>query len=169
MKRKEILPYLNKFISVILLDGSEHSGYISNPSDITNAGEDDDVQVSLLNGFFAESVSLRDICFLSLPQRDETVNIPVVDLKSGYTSAPVLTGEELRLYSGDVDEELANLYHQYLNRFGEHPDVREDLNFDLMSCNQFKAIIRKCLEENEPVDVVMDSFVQAYNQAMHKN
>lgn len=168
MKRKEILPYLNKFVSVILLDGSEHSGYISNPSDIQHASEDEDVQVSLLNGFFAESVSLQDIRFLSTPQREETVNIPVIDLKSGYTSAPDLKPDELRLYCGDVDEELANLYHQYLERFKEHPDVRDDLNFDLMNCNQFKAIIRKCLEENEPVNVVMDNFVQAYNQAMHR-
>ncbi len=83
MKKEDIIPYTNKFITVTLADGSQHSGYISNPKDF-EIGIIENPVLKLINGFFTEDVDISNIVTLSVADRMDTVSIPVIDLKSGY-------------------------------------------------------------------------------------
>lgn len=84
MKREEFKPYLRMFISAVLEDGSERSGYISNYDDFEH-GTSDDINLVLVNGFYSESVPIAKVVQVKLPAREDTVSIPVVDWKSGYS------------------------------------------------------------------------------------
>ncbi len=83
MKREDLLEHLNKFMTVTLTDGSNHSGYISNAKEIRE-GEGDDLEVQLVNGLFVETVRLAEITEISFPAREETTSLPVIDLVKGY-------------------------------------------------------------------------------------
>ena len=83
MKREDLIPHLNQFLTVTLADGSNHSGYISNAKEIKEAGSDD-LEVELVNGLFVEFVRLEDITEIRLPAREETSALPVIDLTKGY-------------------------------------------------------------------------------------
>lgn len=83
MNKEELLPYLNKFITVILEDGSEHTGYVTNPKEFIESEEEDPILI-LLNGMFTEEVHIAHIREILLPDRENTVSIPAVDLKDGY-------------------------------------------------------------------------------------
>jgi len=85
MKREEFKPYLRMFISAVLEDGSERSGYISNYDDFEH-GTSDDINLVLVNGFYTESVPIARVVQIKLPAREDTVSIPVVDWKNGYSS-----------------------------------------------------------------------------------
>jgi len=91
-----------------------------------------------------------------------------VDLKKGYETEELLKPEDFRNYHGPIDQELTDLYLEYIERFHKRPDERADLDFDLMNLDEFKDCIRKCLKQNEPVNVVMNSFMQAFYRAFHK-
>ena len=82
MEKEELLPYLNKFITAILQDDSEHSGYVANPDDFKN-GEEGRV-LKLLNGMMVDEIPVEQIREIVLPAREDTVALPVIDLKEGY-------------------------------------------------------------------------------------
>ncbi|MBR2829275.1 MAG: hypothetical protein IKE68_01855 [Solobacterium sp.] len=82
MEKEELLPYLNKFITAILQDDSEHSGYVANPDDFKN-GEEGKI-LKLLNGMMVDEIPVEQIREIVLPAREDTVALPVIDLKEGY-------------------------------------------------------------------------------------
>lgn len=83
MKKDELLPYLNKFITVVLKNTSEHTGYVSNAKEIIES-EDEDVILELINGMFTEEVPISEIVYIELPERENTVSIPTIELTNGY-------------------------------------------------------------------------------------
>ena len=178
MTSRDIFPFINEFITVTLKDGSQRSGYVAN-NDAFRKDVDSVTNLELINGFFRESVRLEDIVSVDPSARDETISIPVVGLKDGYSNAdpsrvegkqepePLLQREDLVLYEGDIDNELSDLYFQYVERFHKKPDTKRSLGFEVMSLDRFKEVIRICLDRNEPVSVVLNSFVRAYLNAKH--
>lgn len=178
MTSRDIFPFINEFITVTLKDGSQRSGYVAN-NDAFRKDVDSVTNLELINGFFRESVRLEDIVSVDPSARDETISIPVVGLKDGYSNAdpsrvegkqepePLLRREDLVLYEGDIDNELSDLYFQYVERFHKKPDTKRSLGFEVMSLDRFKEVIRICLDRNEPVSVVLNSFVRAYLNAKH--
>jgi hypothetical protein len=178
MTSRDIFPFINEFITVTLKDGSQRSGYVAN-NDAFRKDVDSVKNLELINGFFRESVRLEDIVSVDPSARDETISVPVVGLKDGYSNAdpsrvegkqepePLLQREDLVLYEGDIDNELSDLYFQYVERFHKKPDTKRSLGFEVMSLDRFKEVIRICLDRNEPVSVVLNSFVKAYLNAKH--
>jgi len=83
MERDQVLPYLNKFITVTLEDGSLRSGYVTNPQDFKSP-DDHPSELDLVNGFLIENVPLDQIVKIEIQNRENTVSLPVVDLKKGY-------------------------------------------------------------------------------------
>ena len=79
MKREEILPYLNQFMTVTLTDGSSYSGYVVNAKEIQEAISDD-LEVQLINGLLVETVRLSEITEIRFPAREETASIPVIQV-----------------------------------------------------------------------------------------
>ena len=59
MEKEDLLPYVNKFITAVLGDGSEHSGYISNPEDF-KSGEAGEV-LKLINGMMTDEIPVEEI------------------------------------------------------------------------------------------------------------
>ncbi len=82
MKAEDLKPYLTKFITAKLDDGSEHTGYITNPEDFDVPS--DDVQVKLINGLYTENIDISRIKELYMPVREDTVSLPVINLTEGY-------------------------------------------------------------------------------------
>ncbi|MBR2669230.1 MAG: hypothetical protein IKE36_05470 [Solobacterium sp.] len=78
MKREELLPHLNQFMTVTLTDGSCYSGYIVNAKEIRN-DLSDDLEVQLINGLLVETVQLSEITEIRFPAREETASIPVIN------------------------------------------------------------------------------------------
>ncbi|MBR2668880.1 MAG: hypothetical protein IKE36_03680 [Solobacterium sp.] len=83
MKREELLPHLNQFMTVTLTDGSCYSGYIVNAKEIQN-NLSDDLEVQLINGLLVETMWLSEITEISFPAREETASIPVMKEVTGY-------------------------------------------------------------------------------------
>ena len=167
MKIEDILPYLQKFVTVTEIDGTAHSGYIANADEIRNC-TDAQITVQLLNGFFQEAIASEQIVSIQETAREETVSIPVIDLKKGYERGCLLKPEDFVLYQGEIDRELCDLYIAYMRKFQSKPDIKESLGFDMIDLSRFKKIIRHCLKRNEPVDVVLNSFVQAFYKAFKR-
>ncbi len=82
MEKEDLLPYLNKFITAVLADDSEHSGYISNPEDF-KSGEEGKI-LKLITGMMTDEIPVEQIRKIILPDREETAALPVIDLKEGY-------------------------------------------------------------------------------------
>ncbi len=80
MTSKDLEPYLTKFVMITSRDGVQRSGYITNPRQIRNG----DPEVRLVNGLYTESIMIEDILLIDLAQRQDTVSIPVIDIKEGY-------------------------------------------------------------------------------------
>lgn len=167
MKIEEILPYLQKFVTVFEDNGTAHSGYIANVDEIRNC-KDAHVPIQLLNGFFQETVDSEHILSMQETAREETISIPVIDLKKGYERGRLLKPEDFVLYQGEIDQELSDLYIRYVERFQNKPDIKESLGFDMMDLPHFKKVIRHCLQQDEPVDIVLNAFVQAFYQAFKR-
>ena len=86
MTSRDIFPFINEFITVTLKDGSQRSGYVAN-NDAFRKDVDSVTNLELINGFFRESVRLEDIVSVDPSARDETISIPVIGLKDGYSNA----------------------------------------------------------------------------------
>ena len=168
MKIEDIFPYLQKFVTVIEDNGTAHSGYIANVDEIQNC-RDSHVMIQLLNGFFQEAIDSAHVLSIQETAREETISIPVVDLKKGYEKGILLKPDDFVLYQGEIDQELSDLYTRYIERFQNKPDIKESLGFDIMDLSHFKKIIRQCLQRDESVDVVLNAFVQAFYQAFKKD
>ena len=106
MKKQEIKPYLNQFITVEMSDGRIASGYVSNPDDLMNA-EDGKEVLRLLNGMFSEELLLNDVIDLHVQNREDTVSIPVVDLKPGYKKEKSLLDEIEQDIDSYLEQDLA--------------------------------------------------------------
>ena len=77
MRAQDLKPYITKFIRVTLRDGTMHSGFVKNYSDFKNDLDPEELQ--LLNGLLSDSVPVSEIIFVDLPEREDTVSIPVLD------------------------------------------------------------------------------------------
>ncbi len=85
MDHRDIIPYLNKFITVTLDDGSQRSGYVTNPRAIREPVSEDP-ELDLVNGFFTEQVPLSRVVSVSVETREDNAALPVVDLKKGFSA-----------------------------------------------------------------------------------
>ena len=78
MEIKDIMPYVRKFISAELDDGTVISGYVSNPESFTDDSRAD-ATIELLNGLQKSKVQISRIIRVFIPDRENTTRIPVVD------------------------------------------------------------------------------------------
>ena len=104
MDTKDLMQYKNKFISVRLDDGSVVSGYVSNPDMFSEDENADNNKILLLNGLLHSEIMISRIREVSLPEREDTIHIPVVDTE-GVTIKPKKT----------LDEQLDDLFRQSLS------------------------------------------------------
>ncbi|MDO4415401.1 MAG: hypothetical protein Q4C20_09990 [Erysipelotrichaceae bacterium] len=86
MRPDDFLPYLTKFVSVRLEDGTTDAGYIANPNDFKNY-PDDNMKVRLINGLFQTDIDISRIRSITPVQREDTTKIPIV----GFDDEPVTT------------------------------------------------------------------------------
>ena len=84
MNTDVIKEYVTKFVTVILDDGSEVSGYITNPDEIKNA--EGDVDVLLVNGFQNSQVPSWRIKEIHEAVREDTTEIPIISESSNLVS-----------------------------------------------------------------------------------
>ena len=104
MDPKDLIPYRNKFISATLYDGSIVSGYVSNPEDFSDGEDREDRKILLLNGLLHSEIQVSRIVDITLPEREDTIHIPVVDT-DGVTIKQKKT----------LDEQLDDLFRQSLS------------------------------------------------------
>lgn len=104
MDPKDLIPYRNKFISATLDDGSIVSGYVSNPEDFSDGEDQEDRKILLLNGLLHSEIQVSRIVDITLPEREDTIHIPVVDT-DGVTIKQKKT----------LDEQLDDLFRQSLS------------------------------------------------------
>jgi hypothetical protein len=104
MDPKDLIPYRNKFISATLDDGSIVSGYVSNPEDFSDVEDREDRKILLLNGLLHSEIQVSRIVDITLPEREDTIHIPVVDT-DGVTIKKKKT----------LDEQLDDLFRQSLS------------------------------------------------------
>lgn len=147
MKKAELLPYLNRFITVTLRNGSEHTGYISNPQEIKKIGEDDDVRLRLLNGMLTDYVNLSDVLFVKLAEREETTQIPVISLKEGYQvdSSVKPTNKYADLFNEKMT--MDEIYLTYFKYSGKLPE--QELKELEKAFNEISSIVSKRELEEE--------------------
>lgn len=86
MRPDDFLPYLTKFVSVRLEDGTTDAGYIANPNDFKNDPEDN-MKVRLINGLFQTDIDISRIRSITPVQREDTTKIPIV----GFDDEPFTT------------------------------------------------------------------------------
>jgi hypothetical protein len=65
-----------KFIRVVLKDGTVHTGYIGNPEDFRDAMPETMV---LVNGLMRDQITIADVADVSFPDRKESTDIPIFD------------------------------------------------------------------------------------------
>ena len=141
MKKQELLPYLNRFITATLKDGSEHTGYISNPQEIKQIGDDDDVQIRLLNGMMTDFINLSDVLLVSLAIREETTQVPVIDLKKGYKNETIPQEKKGYDYLFHENMTMDEIYLTYFKYSGKVP--KEDLKELERAFNRISSIVSK--------------------------
>lgn len=110
MKPEEFLPYLTKFISVHLDDGTVDSGYIANPSEFKADDASDHMRVRLINGLLQTEIDISRIRMISLPQREDTTKIPILGYDEPFSVSPDMERtEELT-----IEEQLDRLVDRNL-------------------------------------------------------
>lgn len=107
MDTKEIYAYLTKFVTVTLDDGSEVSGYISNPDEIRHAAGD--VNVVLVNGLQNSQVPAARITGIHESVREETTEIPII------TEASDLVSRMNKKTSALLNDKLDELFDKSLS------------------------------------------------------
>lgn len=101
MKAEELIPYLTKFITVTLDDGTEISGYISNPEDFRH-NVNEHTHIKLVNGLQNSITEVRRIVDVEAVNREDTTEIPVF-------------GETSSQKKADFDEKLNELFDKSLS------------------------------------------------------
>ena len=101
MKKEELIPYLNKFITVTLDDGVTDSGYVSNPKDFKDE-RTEGLHLQLLNGLFQTEIPLERIIKVEQSVREDTTKIPIL----GFDEEPVRPQS--------IDEQIDELYERSL-------------------------------------------------------
>ncbi len=76
MNAEEIKPFLTKFVTVVLDDFSEVSGYIANPDAFKT--ETEESHIVLVNGLQNAQVPLAKIIEIHEAVREETTEIPII-------------------------------------------------------------------------------------------
>ena len=112
MKPEELVPYLKKFITVQLDDGTEDSGYVANPDAFKNPDHKPEKLV-LMNGLFNSEVLISRIISVSTPVREDTLKIPII----GFDEELKLPQEEEE--EEDMDSKIDALYRESLK---ENPE-----------------------------------------------
>lgn len=107
MNTQEIYAYLTKFVTVTLDDGSEVSGYISNPDEIRHA--EGDVDVVLVNGLQNSQVPASRIIDIHESVREETTEIPII------TEASDLVTRMNKKTSALLNDKLDELFDKSLS------------------------------------------------------
>ena len=119
MKPEEFLPYLTKFVSVHLDDGTVDSGYIANPADFRADDASDHMRVRLINGLLQTEIDISRIRMISLPQREDTTKIPILGFDESFSIGPDLERtEEL-----SIEEQLDRLVDHKLFDLPELDDL----------------------------------------------
>lgn len=118
MKAEDLIPYLTKFISVRLEDGTIDSGYIANPADFKNAPEETE-RVRLINGLLQTEIEISRIRSVTLPPREDTTKIPIL----GFDE-PISTRKNYeRTEELSLEEQLDQLVDKNLFDFPDLDDL----------------------------------------------
>ena len=116
----DLKPFLTKFITVTLDDGTEESGFVANPDAFKNSDNQDGVLV-LLNGLLNAEVKVSRIVDVHESVREDTIKIPII----GFDTP--LMQEESESINQEIDSKLDELFDMSLE---DEPNL--DLN-DLMN------------------------------------
>jgi len=77
MENRDFFDYLNKYITVTLDDGTEHSGFVANPKDFQS--DTQQLSLDLLNGLMKDTVQVDKIVKIRQSVREDTLSLPVID------------------------------------------------------------------------------------------
>ena len=155
MKPEELLPYLRKFITVELDDGTEESGFVANPEAFRDM-DDPPSRISLLNGLFRSDVPISRIVSVTLPVREDTIQIPIVDLEGRYGPSPddLISEAVSNIVEEDTPEDSAEEPEKLLKEEDPEEEILEE---------KIDEIYQKSLQDT--VDIDLDSLL---NQELKK-
>ncbi|MCH4012813.1 MAG: hypothetical protein LKE64_00570 [Solobacterium sp.] len=108
MDAEELRPYLARFVTVTLDDGTEISGYIANPEDFRKDNAKAD-QIRLVNGLQNSITEISRIIDIKVVNRQDTTEIPVIGESSDVVS------RMKKKQSQDFDEKLDELFDKSLS------------------------------------------------------
>lgn len=121
MKPEDFGPYLNKFISVRLDDGTTDAGYIANPMDFRDF-PDDNMRVRLINGLLQTEIEISRIRSITLVPREDTTKIPIVGFDEPITTrSGIERTEEL-----NIEDKLDQILENNLFDFPDLNDLLEN-------------------------------------------
>lgn len=80
MRLIDFKQYLTSFITITLTDGTEHSGFVSNPDDFYSLKNDAVTipDVRLMNGLMSDIVHFDDIDYIELADREDTLSLKML-------------------------------------------------------------------------------------------
>ena len=107
MDAEELRPYLARFVTVTLDDGTEISCYIANPEDFRKDNAKAD-QIRLVNGLQNSITEISRIIDIKAVNRQDTTEIPVIGESSDVVS------RMKKKQSQDFDEKLDELFDKSL-------------------------------------------------------
>ncbi len=102
MRAEEIRPYITKFVTIILDDDTEVSGYIANPEDFKQSS--DDISIVLVNGLQNSQIPIFRIVGIHEAVREETIEIPIVGDSSSIISKKKQKEEQQQDFNDRLDE-----------------------------------------------------------------
>lgn len=108
MDAEELRPYLARFVTVTLDDGTEISGYIANPEDFREENAEAN-QIRLVNGLQNSITEISRIIDIKAVNRQDTTEIPVIGESSDVVS------RMKKKQSEDFDEKLDELFDKSLS------------------------------------------------------
>lgn len=108
MDAEELRPYLSRFVTVTLDDGTEISGYIANPEDFRKENAKAN-QIRLVNGLQNSITEISRIIDIKVVNRQDTTEIPVIGESSDVVS------RMKKKQPQDFDEKLEELFDKSLS------------------------------------------------------
>lgn len=108
MDAEELRPYLARFVTVTLDDGTEISGYIANPEDFRKENAKAN-QIRLVNGLQNSITEISRIIDIKVVNRQDTTEIPVIGESSDVVS------RMKKKQPQDFDEKLEELFDKSLS------------------------------------------------------